>query len=533
MLADTVRVFGQAPFVEVGDPTAVAASDDLIVVAGDLGPAYWNGRAVWDRSDRSIGWYPVGLYSGDLRCLRVLTSRWAVNCIALHPSGRLVAIGTGSYDGGYTFEGELLLHDVEHGTTTSVLDTLRCVDDLEWTDEQSLRVTLAPPTDEDVDWRDITDERLTFRSDDWLSPTGNRFAVGNHQVAGAPRPVRDLDVLRRALSDLAAAHGLVWELRRHAWAICRAGDGGITLGRESHIEHWTSDGATVPGWRIDVEGTCTQLFPTYDGRVVATVWRTPDEPSVPRSTVALIIDVATGDHHELVRPGHAALLVARHDGDFLVRDTRHGQRAGGPAAVVSPTGERLGEVALSAYDLFNHYFDIRGAQDFLVLVGEAPTAHRDKSVASVRRAGPTDWNVRRMFPLAWEPGRQLFGGPGVLVDDTAGRSIIHAGAVHDGRGLLPGNAFLARRRYPDGLLQWHAPLDNQVTAVDSLDDRVVAVTNLGEILVVDTGTGAILGSDTLTAGGHRVIPLSLALASPNSAWVGTLDGRVVEVRIDL
>lgn len=57
-----------------------------------------------------MGWFPIGIYrSDDVRCLRVLTSRWKVNAIAIHPAGRIVAIGTGSYDGGYFHEGELLV----------------------------------------------------------------------------------------------------------------------------------------------------------------------------------------------------------------------------------------------------------------------------------------------------------------------------------------------------------------------------------------------------------------------------------------
>lgn len=490
----TDLVIGQGPFVEVGEPTAVAVSDDLLVVAGDLGAPQWNARSVYDRSDRSVGWYPVAIYQHDLTCRAVLTSRWVVNSIALHPGGQLVAIGTGSYDGGYFYEGELLIHDLATGTTTSTLDDLRCVEHVAWADDGTLETVLAPPTDEDGAW------------------TG---------------PRSDRQDLRRTLSDLAAARGLTWELRRQVWALCRTDDGGITVGSESRIEHWRPQDVTGPAWRIDVDGTCVQLFTAAHGRVVASVWAQSDDPDRPRPTVAMTIDVSTGEHRDLVRSDRAVVLVRRSDGAFLVRDTSMRPETPRPAEIVTAQGEPIARVEVGGYDLFNHHFDIRGADDFLVLVGTGPSSHIGKEVAAVRSTDQ-GWQVRRLFPLAWEPHAHVFGGPGVLLDDAAGRSIVHAGAVHDGEGLLPGNAFVARRQYDDGRLVWHVPLDNDVTAIDTDGLRIVAVTNLGELVVIDAATGTVLHQNVVTAAGSRVVPLSLALEPPDTAWIGTFDGRVVQ-----
>ncbi|MFE4176854.1 hypothetical protein ACFRR7_33240 [Streptomyces sp. NPDC056909] len=41
--------------------------------------------------------------------------------MAFHPGPPLLAVGTGSYDGGYSFEGELLLLDLEAGTAASLI----------------------------------------------------------------------------------------------------------------------------------------------------------------------------------------------------------------------------------------------------------------------------------------------------------------------------------------------------------------------------------------------------------------------------
>jgi hypothetical protein len=244
------------------------------------------------------------------------------------------------------------------------------------------------------------------------------------------------------------------------------------------------------------------------------------------------IDTATGKHHEILTPGHPAIVISRRNGDLLVRDTRHEPRPGHPGVIITSSGDRLGSVDHSGYDLFNHFFDIRRAEDFLVLVGEAPRAHENKWVAAVRRTATGRWNAHRLFPLAWQDGAHVFGGPGAWITDQSGQAIVHAGAIHSPQGLFRGNAFIARRRYPDGHLSWQVQLDNQVTAIDEREGRIAAVTNLGELVVIDAPTGTVLmREDSLTIGGHSIVPLSLALAAPDRAWIGTLDGRAVEVRI--
>src|SRR5205085_9068082 len=48
--------------------------------------------------------------------------RWPAKAIAFHPVLAIVAIGTGSYDGGYAYEGELLLLNLATGHVVSLLE---------------------------------------------------------------------------------------------------------------------------------------------------------------------------------------------------------------------------------------------------------------------------------------------------------------------------------------------------------------------------------------------------------------------------
>ncbi|HWS32422.1 MAG TPA: hypothetical protein VN408_06730, partial [Actinoplanes sp.] len=203
----------------------------------------------------------------------------------------------------------------------------------------------------------------------------------------------------------------------------------------------------------------------------------------------------------------------------------------GRITLVDPAGMHGRRVQLGRYDLFNHYFDIRYAPDLLLLQGPGDEPHQDKCVVAVdTRRRP---RVRRLFPLEWDSSRggHLFGGCGAYLNDRAGPAVVHAGTVHDGAGLLPGNAFVTRRAYPTGEPQWVFTADHQATALDVDGDFVYVAFNSGELVVLRAEDGAVQVRQQLRVNGHRVVPLSLACAGANRLAIGTLDGRVLDCSI--
>jgi hypothetical protein len=524
-------VIGDGPFVEVGTPTALATSPDLVVVGGDLGWPQWEGEDVAQRSDETLGWFPLAIYRrANLACVHVLTSRWEVNAAAVHPDGRVIAIGTGAYDGGWAFEGELLLHDLEHGTTRSVLKTRRMVKELEWRDDQTLDLVVAP-SGGDVPWPDVPYESCRLQRTSWLDVEDRSIDLDlEPSVPGAAADYRP-DVLQQELVELAERSGLARAPRRQAWAVAATSDGGVLVGLESAIERWDCDRDLL--WRRAVAGTCTQLMSSADERVTAGVWTPWAE--VAESSIAVIgLDPRSGSATYVIEPGRPGVLIARADGCILVRDTEDAWPTAPPrtAAVFSASGEPIGQIELSGYDLINHYFAIQRAPEFLVLLGDDEKPSKDKRIAEVRRGATGRWAAHDLFPLAWTDDEHVQGGAGVYLDDAAGRGLVHTGLVHSDTGLQPGNAFVARRSYPGGQLVWRVGLDNQITAIDESAGRIVAVTNLGELLVIDAVTGAIIArEEQLSIGGHAVVPLSLAFDAHGRMWIGTFDGRIVQVTL--
>ncbi|MFD9259193.1 hypothetical protein ACFVZQ_12065, partial [Streptomyces sp. NPDC059538] len=147
--------------------------------------------------------HPIGLYaaaplpegeteapdpSADAPALYWLRTRWPLRAAAFHPTRPLLALGTGSYDGGYFFEGELVLVDLATGEHRYLFadDCRREVRSLEWTDAHSLRLLLAPPDD----WQDRAARSEGHRVDlvrpDWRTVPAR--SVRHADLAGAPLP---------------------------------------------------------------------------------------------------------------------------------------------------------------------------------------------------------------------------------------------------------------------------------------------------------------------------------------------------------
>lgn len=145
-------------------------------MGGDLGHAQWSGTGTAD--SRWTG-HRIGVYEQDgLRCRHLVRPTYPVRSLAFHPVLPLLAVGTGRYDGGYSFQGELLLIHLDSGDAVSALQYPREVISLEWRGETALRLVLAP-------------------CDDWENPplSPGVFAV---LVAGDQRTIlRPLDGRRK------------------------------------------------------------------------------------------------------------------------------------------------------------------------------------------------------------------------------------------------------------------------------------------------------------------------------------------------
>jgi len=76
--------------------------------------------------------------------------RFPVNEVAFHPFEPIVAIATGSYDGGFLFEGELLVWDWETGRRSNKIGPIPEVVRIAFCNDGSCIIALVRPWDEDT-----------------------------------------------------------------------------------------------------------------------------------------------------------------------------------------------------------------------------------------------------------------------------------------------------------------------------------------------------------------------------------------------
>lgn len=522
------RVLGDQPFTQIGIPAVSARCDSrgLVAFGGDLGRLHWSGRIVGDdwRQHR------VGVYAlGDLRCAQLVGSRWPVLSLAFHPTLPLLAVGTGSYDGGYSFEGELLLLDLDTGRRISALRHTREVRRARWLDAQRLELVVAPLHDDEDDAAHGMGHTATIERADWTAVT-DRSIDGRELTnlrAPFPRPDEAL-AARTALTDLCTKRGTTWVPRRQVWAVEGLSDGRILAALDGiQLECWDATGTRQ--WSACAHGgTGCQIHLSHDEQSawvnVARPyrWGTYGWETPPCDVVRLRLD--DGGVIDRIDVAYPVALTGYTDGRFALRDTQDVRYVSGPLRWFSPEGVEQLPVDIGRYDGINHYFDVRHSAEPLFLEGDADKYHRDKWIVTVR-----DSQVVQLFPLDWRPGNHhLFGGPALRTSDAQGSALVHAGRVHNGHGLLNGNSFVARRRFPDGGMQWVFTCDHPPTALDTDGATVFAAYNSGEVVALDATDGSVVWRWHLTLDGQRVEPLFLSVTGPGQMLLGTVDGRILD-----
>jgi hypothetical protein len=436
-----------------------------------------------------------------------------------------LAVGTGRYDGGYSFEGELLLIHLGSGNVVSALQHPREVLSVEWRSETALRLVLAPCDDWDNPHAHKQGHTVLVTRADWGAV--EQRAIGAEETAAPAEPAVQSDhsaETRRLLADLAAAAGRQWSVRRRVWAVEGMEDGRVLAALDGVLaESWLPSGDRQ--WAVEDEEGGRQLVLASDG---TSVWANAErrgrrkegrwETSAPRLAR---IAVDAGQVLETLSPGVCAVLVT--GGQRTILRPLDG-RSKRPARLMmydleSPVdGPEVGR-----FDLFNHGFAVRCASRLYVLVGtDLDKPHKDKWIAAVG----ADGTLRRLFPHSWVPQEHHFGGPAVEI----GQSLVYAGAVHHGHGLQPGGAYVVRRSL-NGAVQWQYRTDHPATALDADTDTVYVAYNSGALTALDAGSGSVRWHTELEVGGAPTTALSLAVASQGHLLVGTVDGRILECSV--
>ncbi|MGW5676993.1 outer membrane protein assembly factor BamB family protein [Streptomyces sp. NPDC003860] len=433
-----------------------------------------------------------------------------------------MAVGTGCYDGGYSFDGELLLIDLDSGDVVSALRDPREVLSVEWRSETALRLVLAPYHDWENPQADEQGHAVVVTRSDWRAV--RQGAIDDEELAAPAEPfVRQEHGTRtrRVLAGLAASAGRGWSVRGRVWSVEGLADGRVLAASDGVLaESWLVSGDRQ--WAVEDEEGGRQLVLAPDG---ASVWANAErrrrhkgrrwETSAPR--VARIA-VDTGQVRESLSPDVPTVLVT--GGRKPILRPLEGRRKRPERLMVLDVDGLVYGPHVGGFDLFNHPFAVRRASRPYVLVGTDPDEpQEDKWVGSLR----TDGTLRLLFPHSWVPAEHHFGGPAVEI----GQSLVYAGAVHHGHGPQPGGAYVVRRSL-DGSVRWQHRTDHPATAVDADGDTVYVAYNSGALTALDAVDGSVRWTTELAVHGVPTVALSLAVAPQGHLLLGTVDGRILE-----
>lgn len=511
-------------FAEVGRPAGAYGRDDVVALVSDFDQLFWPARALYEGHQLR---HRISLYTRDLSTrLGVFDgARYPINDLAFHPSKPVIAIATGKYDGGWFFEGELLLWNWETSQRVKVLSENREISRVRFVAPDALALLLRPRDD----WEH---EEGTFLGGT-LNDLRSFQNLGLHEGNADPRieafgPV-DPPSLQFDRGEFRQEHheqhwnevlaGAKFEARHRVWDVAWGRQGIFAVHDRCHVESWSFSGRR----KLIIEGTGhgIQLFPAEDSVFVHVLQRANLIAGThSRSTLLELRD------SELVRVAgfdHGVLFSMNRAGRFLCRDTgdAKGQRQD---AAIDPDGQVLPLGNLGHYDCFNHYLRIDGVDHLYFLRGTPASSYQSKVLCRIESSG----FVKEC--MWWDSNEQhlMSGNACLLPSGTLARSY----RVHDPKPERS-RTYVDAYEMQSGRGLWRREVSGLVTCFTSVEGQpwlIFALTD-GKIGVVDVRTGALVFEMHLQVDGVSTVALSMC-ALGQSIAVGTIDGRLLLLRIE-
>jgi hypothetical protein len=519
---------------EVGIPCGLFhGAGGLTAVASGFGHLYWPGRAMYEGHALR---HRLSLYQGTppWRIAVFDRARFDINDVSLHPTRPLAAVATGQYDGGYLFEGELLLWDWERGTVASLLPESRDVVRCRFSEDGTRLSILLRPYDEGDFAQDSFNVfyGLTFDPEQpcpalgqlpAIDPATLGFDVSTPQTYGGEAASQ--------VATWAASVGLAFEQRHRAWDVAWLDDNTVAAVHDRcRLEVWDTHGQRLLCERGEGYGVQLLHIPGSEHAFVHVMHeiRTSDRFRV-RSELVLLdtldLSVRTVQHFDAAY----AFSISR-QGWLLGRDVRPTWEQGHLRMrdiLLDPTGAVVRQLDLGNYDVFNHYLRIDNADKLYFLQGKPRSSHENKRLCELE---PESGAWRECWPLAAGSLRR--------------RHLLDCAACLAGENLiaLAVRVYNAPRRSADGYILgrgkqrgetvWQHPVTAQVTALVYLEEQgtlVYALTD-GTVGLLDASTGRLLDSMRAVADGVDTVVLSLSARGARLA-AGTIEGRLLLLRV--
>lgn len=461
--------------------------------------------------------------------------RHPVNHIAFHPAQSVVAIGAGSYDGGYLFEGDLLVWDWRSGLSRRFFRNIPEVAHCAFTPSGDGIEAWVRPWDEE--WEGLPDDppdaafntlfvvRTPYDAATWSDAGPGELELSGDDIAPAADPPAPAPESRLAqwlglpqLGSRKAIHDLAWlDAKRIAVA-----HGGCLLEIQD-----VEDGlvAAYAG-----AGHGAEIIRAAGIHVhVVEASKRPDMKWHQDSRLYTLTDdgldlVGEYDGEYTFSASSQGILLGRRNRNPATRNACDLLRDLGSGA------ER--RVDLGHYDCFNHYIRISGAPSPFCVQGTPASSHEAKRLCMVMPDGRTKplWPVLK---ANGKPDSHAMELAGCYVDDAQG-----AGLVISGRHYAPAvnvacAGFIYRKPLDRDRELWRHSTTASASAVVFMPcPGLIAAAFLdGGLLLLDAASGEIRLRARMRLEGLPALVFALD-AHEEKLALGTADGRISIIAVD-
>ncbi len=461
--------------------------------------------------------------------------RYPVNDVAFHPTEPTAAIATGSYDGGWMFDGELIVWNSETGQHSTVIgpipEVVRCVFS---SDGSHIIAFVRPWTEESPehldDPFDSFYEVLASYEAEIFEGVFNKESIAQQISAQHPKSSADMasdsrlpvrvedpeDAVRRAFKlETIRTRPAVWDV---AWLdIDRIG----LVHDDCQLEVLGPDGTT----KQEIRGTSygSEILKAEQFLVHAVLIKESAEGWLERLGSQILKYDGSTLTEKVFFEGDFAFSISR-DGRILGRRSRGYEDKTGQLDVLGTSDlDRWSRHDFGHYDVFNHFLRVDGSPYLFSLQGTPPGSHERKYLCTI---GP-DGSLNRLWPVSPDRSHHAMDCAGAYVADSHGESLILSGRYHNPNPSRAYSGFICRRGLETGKEIWCHQTRANATAIKSIPSRdIIVVTFLnGEIAAIESTSGKILQWSEFRPDGQLSVIFSFDV-SDQKIVIGTMDGRV-------
>lgn len=558
------------PFLSgIGTITSAKHTSDLIVVGSTFrllaqppGRAAYTGQALRyrvtiykEKSSIPIGWYD--------------NIKYPINDIAFHPTEPVIAIATGSYDGGYRFAGELIIWNWESNLVNHKIAETPEVFRVAFNDDgMSIQCIVRPWDDDDFDWSDnyfkhgknnfdmFYEIRLPYTSSldvgivEAKAVNGQmttQKAMTEAEVNSDARFMLNKDPTKIIQSYFAIKD---LSLRSPIWDIAILdGDNIGIVHDDTHLEIFNPDGDLVESFKGTGHGVQILKHVTPIIHIINPKKYSPDWSSV--DTRLFQLDETLSEK-------------LRCDGRFTFSMSRAGKIVGrrSRSGSIDPLNDLITSCDLASweehdfgyYDALNHFIRIDNSPYDFIVQGTPQSSYAYKVISVIE----DDFQAKTLWPIIQGNKPDDMGEPykdvGLLnpmaflkkdgtipphanecyftyVKDVVGEGILGTGIYYD--GLPSHKGFMYRKPLSKDEPIWSHNVTAACSVMKQIPQMSIAIAAFvdGFVVVIRTDTGKIIHKNLFELNHLPNVVFSLDCSKDNVVF-GAMTGEILSVSVD-